>query len=187
MEAVKNSAPDGYTLAQCGISQAIRPALYRKLPFDTVRDFTRVAMYGAVPNILVVHPSLPARTLKEFVAYAKANPGKINYASSGIGFSPHLTMELFKTTAGIDLVHVPYKAGAQGNTDVLAGQIMTEFANLPSQLQSVKAGKLRALAVTSAKRNAELPDVPTVIESGYPGFEVTVWYGLCAPAKTRAR
>ena len=184
MEAVKNAAPDGYTLAQCGISQAIRPSLYRKLPFDTVRDFTRVSMYGAVPNVLVVHPSLPAKTLKEFVAYAKANPGKINYASSGIGFSPHLTMELFKTTAGIDLVHVPYKAGAQGNAEVLAGQVMTEFANLPSQLQNVKAGKLVALAVTSAKRNAELPAVPTVIESGYPGFEVTVWYGLCAPSKT---
>jgi tripartite-type tricarboxylate transporter receptor subunit TctC len=184
MEAVKNAAPDGYTLAQCGISQAIRPALYRKLPFDTVHDFTRVSMYGAVPNVLVVHPSLPARTLKEFVAYAKANPGKINYASSGVGFSTHLTMELFKTTAGIDLVHVPYKAGAQGNTEVLAGQVKTEFANLPSQLQNVKAGRLVALAVTSAKRNPELPAVPTVIESGYPGFEVTVWYGLCAPAKT---
>ena len=184
MEAVKNAAPDGYTLGQCGVSQAIRPALYRKLPFDTVRDFTRVSMYGAVPNVLVVHPSLPARTLKEFVAYAKANPGKINYASSGVGFSPHLTMEYFKTTAGIDLVHVPYKAGAQGNTEVLAGQIKTEFANLPSQLQNIKAGKLHALAVTSAKRSSELPAVPTVIESGYPGFEVTVWYGLCAPAKT---
>ena len=184
MEAVKNAPPDGYTLAQCGVSQTIRPALYRKLPFDTVRDFRRVSMYGAVPNVLVVHPSLPARTLKEFVAYAKANPGKINYASSGVGFSTHLTMELFKTTAGIDLVHVPYKAGSQGNTEVLAGQVKTEFANLPSQLSNIRAGKLVALAVTSAKRNAELPDVPTVIESGYPGFEVTVWYGLCAPAKT---
>jgi len=184
METVKNAPPDGYNLAQCGVSQAIRPALYRKLPFDTVRDFTRVVMYGAVPNVLVVHPSLPVRTLKEFVAYAKANPGKVNYASSGVGFSPHLTMELFKTTAGIDLVHVPYKAGAQGNTEVLAGQIKTEFANLPSQLQNIKSGKLNALAVTSAQRSPELPNVPTVIESGYSGFEVTVWYGLCAPAKT---
>jgi len=184
MEAVKNAAPDGYTLGQCGISQTIRPSLYRKLPFDTVRDFIRVSLYGAVPNILVVHPSLPARTLKDFVAYAKANPGRVNYASSGIGFSPHLTMELFKTTAGIDLVHVPYKSGAQANTDVLAGQIKTEFSNLPSQLSNIKAGKVRALAVTSAKRNSELPEVPTVVESGYPGFEVTVWYGLCAPAKT---
>ena len=184
MEAVKNASPDGYTLGQCGVSQAIRPALYQKLPFDTVRDFIRVSMYGAVPNVLVVHPSLPARTLKEFVAYAKANPGKVNYASSGVGFSPHLTMEYFKTTAGIDLVHVPYRAGAQGNTEVLAGQDKTEFANLPSQLQSIKAGKLHALAVTSVKRSSELPNVPTVSESGYPGFEVTVWYGLCAPAKT---
>jgi tripartite-type tricarboxylate transporter receptor subunit TctC len=184
MEAVKNAAPDGYTLAQCGISQAIRPSLYRKLPFDTVRDFIRIARYGAVPNILVVHPSLPARTLKDFVAYAKANPGKIDYASSGVGFSPHLTMEYFKSTAGINLLHVPYKSGAQANTDVLGGQIKIQFGNLPSQLLTVKAGRLRALGVTSAKRNPELPDVPTFIESGYPGFEVTVWYGLCAPAKT---
>jgi len=184
MEAVKNATPDGYTLGQCGISQAIRPSLYRSLPFDTVRDFTRVSLYGAVPNVLVVHPSLAARTLKEFVAYAKANPGKINYASSGIGFSPHLTMELFKSTAGIDLNHVPYKSGAQANSDVLAGQIKAAFNNLPSQLQSIKSGKLRALAVTSAQRNPEVPEVPTVIESGYAGFDVTVWYGLCAPAKT---
>ena len=184
MEAVRNAAPDGYTLGQCGISQAIRPALYRKLPFDTVRDFKRVARYGTVPNVLVVHPSLPARTLKEFVAYAKANAGKIDYASSGVGFSPHLTMELFKSTAGINLIHVPYKSGAQANTDVLGGQIKLQFGNLPSQLLIIKAGKLHALGVTSAKRNPELPDVPTFIESGYPGFEVTVWYGLCAPAKT---
>lgn len=184
MEAVKNAAPDGYSLGQCGISQAIRPALYKKLPFDTVRDFIRVSLYGAVPNVLVAHPSLPARTLLEFVAYAKANPGKINYASSGIGFSPHLTMELFKSTAKIDLVHVPYKSGQQANTDVLAGQVKTEFSNVPSQLPNIKSGRLRALAVTSAKRNAELPDAPTIAESGYPGFEVTVWYGLCAPAKT---
>jgi tripartite-type tricarboxylate transporter receptor subunit TctC len=184
MEAVKNAAPDGYTLAQCGVSQAIRPALYRKLPFDTVRDFVRIAKYGSVPNVLVVHPSLPARTLKEFVAHAKANAGKLDYASSGVGFSPHLTMEYFKATAGIDLIHVPYKSGAQANTDVLGGQMKVQFGNLPSQLPVIKAGKLHALAVTSARRNAELPEVPTFIESGYPGFEVTVWYGLCAPAKT---
>jgi tripartite-type tricarboxylate transporter receptor subunit TctC len=184
MEAVKNATPDGYTLAQCGISQAIRPALYRKLPFDTVRDFARVALYGAVPNVLVVHPSLPARSLKEFVAYAKANPGRINYASGGIGFTPHLTMELFKTTTGVDLIHVPYKSGQQATTDVLGGQIKIAFSNVPAQLPYIAAGKLRALAVTSAKRNAELPEVPTIAESGYPGFEVTAWWGLCAPAKT---
>ncbi|MCC7487239.1 MAG: tripartite tricarboxylate transporter substrate binding protein [Burkholderiales bacterium] len=184
MEAVKVAAPDGYTLAQCGVSQAIRPALYRSLPFDTVRDFARVAQYGAVANVLVVHPSLPARTLKEFVAHVKASPGRIDYASSGIGFSPHLTMEYFKTTAGIDMVHVPYKSAAQANADVLGGQMKVAFNNVPSQLPNIKSGKLRGLAVTSARRSAELPDVPTIAESGYPGFEVTVWYGICAPAKT---
>jgi len=183
MEAVARSTPDGYTLYICGIGQSIRPALHRKLPFDTVRDFTRLSLYGAVPNVLVVHPSVPVRTLGEFVSYAKANPARLKYASSGVGLSPHLTMEFFKTTAGIDLVHIPYKSGAQGNNEVLAGQLQTQFANLPSHLPNIKAGKIRALAVTTAHRNTQLPDVPTFVESGYPGFEVTVWYGMCGPAK----
>ena len=184
VEAVAKAAPDGYTLLQCGISQAISPALSRKLPYDTRKDFARIAQYGAVPNVLVVHTSVPARTLKEFVAHAKKNPGKLRYASSGIGFTPHLTMELFKTTAAIDLLHVPYKSGSQAIADVLGGQIEAQFNNLPSQLPNIKSGKVRALAVTSAQRSAQLPDVPTISESGYPGFEMTVWYGMCAPAKT---
>lgn len=184
VEAVAKATPDGYTLLQCGISQAISPALNRKLPYDVRKDLARIAQYGAVPNVLVVHGSVPARTVKEFVDYAKKNPGKMQYGSPGIGFTPHLTMELFKSTAGIDILHVPYKSGAQAIADVLGGQIHTQFNNLPSQLTNIRSGKVRALAVTSAQRSAQLPDVPTVAESGYPGFEVTVWYGMCAPAKT---
>ena len=184
VEAVVKAAPDGYTLLQCGVSQAISPALSRKLPYDVRKDLARVAQYGAVPNVLVVHSSVPARTLKEFVEHAKNNPGKLRYGSPGIGFTPHLTMELFKKTAGIDLLHVPYKSGSQANADVLGGQIDTQFNNLPSQLPNIKSGKIRALAVTSAQRSPQLPDVPTISESGYPGFEMTVWYGMCAPAKT---
>ena len=184
VEAVAKAAPDGYTLLQCGISQAISPALSRKLPYDVRKDFARIAQYGAVPNVLVVHPSVPAKTLKEFVAHARKNPGKMRYGSPGIGFTPHLTMELFKTTAGIDLLHVPYKSGSQAIADVLGGQIETQFNNLPSQLPNIRSGKVRALAVTSAQRSAQLQEVPTIGESGYPGFEMTVWYGMCAPAKT---
>jgi len=184
VETVARATPDGYTLLQCGISQAISPALRRKLPYDVWRDLSRIAQYGAVPNILVVHASVPARTLPEFVQHAKKNPGKMRYGSPGIGFTPHLTMELFKSVAGIDLQHIPYKSGAQAITELLGGQIHAQFNNLPSQLPNVKSGKIHGLAVTSAKRSAQLPDVPTVSESGYPGFEMTVWYGLCAPAKT---
>ena len=184
VEAVAKANPDGYTLLQCGISQAISPALSRKLPYDVRKDLARIAQYGAVPNVLVVHPSVPARTLQEFVEHAKKNPGKMQYASPGIGFTPHLTMELFKTTAGINLLHVPYKSGSQAIADVLGGQVQAQFNNLPSQLPNIKSGKVRALAVTSARRSAQLPEVPTISESGYPGFEMTVWYGMCAPAKT---
>ena len=184
VEAVAKATPDGYTLLQCGISQAISPALSRKLPYDVKKDLARIAQYGAVPNVLVVHSSVPARTLKEFVDYAKKNPGKLHYGSPGIGFTPHLTMELFKSTAAINLLHVPYKSGSQAIADLLGGQIQTQFNNLPSQLPNIKTGKVRPLAVTTAQRSAQLPDVPTISESGYPGFEVTVWYGMCAPAKT---
>jgi tripartite-type tricarboxylate transporter receptor subunit TctC len=184
VETVVKATPDGYTLLQCGISQAISPALRRKLPYDVWSDLARIAQYGAVPNILVVNPSVPARTLAEFVQYAKKNPGKLRYASPGIGFTPHLTMELFKSVAAIDVQHIPYKSGAQAITDVLGGQVHAQFNNLPSALVNLKAGKIRWLAVTSAQRSSQLPDVPTIAESGYPGFEMTVWYGLCAPAKT---
>ncbi|MCC6531689.1 MAG: tripartite tricarboxylate transporter substrate binding protein [Burkholderiales bacterium] len=184
VETVAKASPDGYTLLQCGISQAISPALKRKLPYDVGRDLARIAQYGAVPNVLVVHPSVPGRSLQEWVKYAQQNPGKLRYASPGIGFTPHLTMELFKSVAAIDVQHIPYKSSAQGIADVLSGQVHTQFNNLPSQLANIRGGKIRALAVTSAQRATQLPDVPTVAESGYPGFEVTVWYGMCAPART---
>lgn len=184
MDVVSRANPDGYTLVGCSLGQAIRPALYKKLPFDPLNDFTRITLYGAVPNILVVHPSVPVRTLKEFVAHAKANDGKFRYASSGVGLSPHLTMEYFKSIAGFNILHVPYKVGAQATQDVMAGEVHTQFNNLPSQLVNIKAGKVRPIAVTSMKRQPSLPDVATFNESGFKDFEITVWYGLCGPAKT---
>jgi tripartite-type tricarboxylate transporter receptor subunit TctC len=186
MEVVARAAPDGYTLYNCAIGQAIRPAMHTRLAFDVIRDFTRVSLYGAVPNILVVNPSVPVRTLDEFVGYARANPGKLKYASSGIGLSPHLTMEYFKTLAKIDLLHVPYRTAAIGVNDLIAGQVQTQFSNFPTQLSNIKLGKVRAIAITALKRHEQLPEVPTFDESGYPGFEITVWYGLCGPAKMPA-
>lgn len=185
MDVVSRANPDGYTLVGCSLGQAIRPALYKKLPFDPLNDFTRITLYGAVPNILVVHPSVPVRNLKEFVAHAKANDGKFRYASSGVGLSPHLTMEYFKSIAGFNILHVPYKVGAQATQDVMAGEVHTQFNNLPSQLVNIKAGKVRPIAVTSMKRQPSLPDVATFNESGFKNFEITVWYGLCGPAKTQ--
>jgi tripartite-type tricarboxylate transporter receptor subunit TctC len=184
VETVAKATPDGYTLLQCGVSQAISPALKRKLPYDPARDFSRIAQYGAVPNVLVVHASVPAQNLAEFVRYAKQNPGKLRYASNGVGFTPHLTMELFKSVANVDILHVPYKSSSQAIADVLGGQVHAQFNNLPSQLPNIRAGKIRAFAVTSAQRATQVPEIPTIAESGYPGFEVTVWYGMCAPAKT---
>ena len=183
-EMAAKSAPDGYTLFTYGINQAITPELYSKLPYDNRRDFTLISLYGTVPNILTVTPSLGITSVRDFINAAKENPGKLKYASSGIGASPHLTMELFKSITGIDVVHVPYKSAAQGVTDVIGGQLNASFFNLPGALQNVKAGRLRALAVTSEKRAEQLPEVPTVIESGIPDFVVTVWQGYSVPKGT---
>jgi tripartite-type tricarboxylate transporter receptor subunit TctC len=179
------AAGDGYTLFSCGVaSHGVSPALYNKLGYDAVRDFAPVSVVGKTPNVLVVHPSVPARTLAEFIAYAKASPGKYNYASPGYGTSPQMTMELFKLTAGLDLVHVPYKGGAPALAGVMGAEVTGMFGNLPEQLAAIKGGKTRALAVSTLQRNPQLPDVPTVAESGFPGFEVTVWYAVCAPSAT---
>lgn len=179
------AAPDGYTILSCGIaSHGVSPALYNKLPYDHLRDFAPISLMGKTPNCLVVHPSVPAQSLKEFVALVKANPGKYNYASPGFGTSPQMTMELFKLTAGIDLFHVPYKGGAPALADVMGGQVTGMFGNLPEQVAAIKGGRTRALAVSTLQRNAQLPDVPTVAESGFSGFEVTVWYAACARAET---
>ncbi len=183
-EAAAKAAGDGYTLLLCGIAHAISQGLYKKLPYDSKRDFAPISMIGTTPNILVINPAVPARTVTEFIAFLKANPGRANYGSSGVGASPHLTMELFKAAAGVDLVHVPYKGSSMAMADLYAGNIVAIFDNLPAQIGPVKSGKLRALGVTSAKRSALLPEVPTIAEAGLPGFEVVVWYGVCAPAAT---
>jgi tripartite-type tricarboxylate transporter receptor subunit TctC len=180
---VAKAAPDGYTLLTCQVaSHGVSPAIYQKLPYDHVKDFAPISLIGKTPNVLVVHPSVPVHSLREFIEYVKASPGKYNYASPGFGTSPQMTMELFKLTAGLDLFHVPYKGGAPALADVIGGQAMGMFGNLPEQLGAIKGGKTRALAVSTLRRSPQLPDVPTVAESGFPGFEVTVWYGVCAPA-----
>ena len=179
-DAAAKAAPDGYTLFSCGVaSHGVSPALYHKLPFDHIRDFAPISMIGKTPNVLVLHPAVPVTSLKAFIDYAKASPGKYNYASPGYGTSPQMTMELFKLTTGIDVVHVPYKGGAPALSDVMGGQVMGMFGNLPEQLAAIKSGKTRAIAVSTLQRSPQLPDVPTVAESGFPGFEVTVWYAAC--------
>ena len=173
------AAPDGYTLFTASVaSHGVSPAVYNSLPYDHIRDFAPLSLIGKTPNVLVINPSVPARTLREFIDYVKASPGKYNYGSPGFGTSPQMTMELFKLTTGLDIVHVPYKGGAPALADVMAGQITGMFGNLPEQLAAIRGGKTRALAVSTLRRTPLLPDVPTVAESGYPGFEVTVWYGV---------
>ncbi len=182
---VAKSPPDGYTLLHCNIAtNAIALALYTKLPYDGLRDFAPITRIGTTPNALNVHPSVPLKTIKEFVAHAKASPGKISYGHGGVGASPHLTMELFKNLAKVDVVHIAYKGASPALADLIGGQIPVMISNVPALLPYVQAGKIRTLAVTSPKRIPQLPSVPTMIESGFPGFEVTSWYGACAPAGT---
>lgn len=182
-DLVAKAAPDGYTLLTCNAaSHGINPSFYKKIPFDAVKDFSFISQIGSTANVLLVHPSVPVKTVGEFIAYAKANPGKIGFASAGVGTSQHLAMELLKSMTGINVVHVPYKGGHPALTDLLGGQVQAMFAAVPTSQATIKAGKLRALGVTSPKRSAQLPDVPTIAESGVPGFSVTSWYGLCAPA-----
>lgn len=181
-ETVARAAPDGYTLLTAPASLAISQTLYKKLPFDLVRDFQPVAMLAQVPFLLVVHPSLPVKNVKDLVALARSRPGQINFASTGSGSSPHLTAEMLKMQARIHVVHVPYKGTPLAVTDLLTGQVSFMFANALSMLPHVNAGRLRALGVTSAKRNAATPQLPTVGETGLPGFESGTWYALLAPA-----
>jgi tripartite-type tricarboxylate transporter receptor subunit TctC len=184
-ELVAKSAPDGYTLLMCTVStHAINPNLYAKLPYDHVADFAPVILVASVPNVLEVTPSLPVNSVADLIKLAKEKPGQINFASSGSGTSIHLSGELFKTMAGVDMTHVPYKGSAPALTDLIGGQVQVMFDNLPSSLPQIKAGKLRAIAVTSAQRAPALPNVPTIAESGLPGFEATSWFGVVAPAGT---
>jgi tripartite-type tricarboxylate transporter receptor subunit TctC len=184
-DLVAKSAPDGYTLLMGTVgTHAINPSLYKNMPYDHVKDFAPVILVAGVPNVLVVNPSLPVHSVPELIAYAKANPGKLNFASSGNGTSIHLSGELFKAMTGVEMTHVPYKGSAPALTDLIGGQVQLMFDNLPSSLPFIKAGKLRALAVTSGARAAALPDLPTLAESGLPGFEASSWFGVLAPAGT---
>jgi len=186
-EVVAKSAPDGNTwLLGNNSILATNAALYGHLPFDPVKDFAPVALVAVQPNILVVHPSVPATTVTELIAYAKAHAGRLNYASSGAGAAAHLSGELFKAMTGVDMVHVPYKGAQPALTDVIAGQCQLMFATSASVLPYVKAGRLRALAVTTAQRSRSLPELPTVAEAGVPGFESITWHGVVVPSATPA-
>ena len=179
------AAPDGYTLVLAPTGNlTVNPTLFPNLPFDTQRDLVPVTLLAQSPNVLVVHPGVPAKTFRELVAYAKANPGKLNYASPGEGSGAHLAGELLGIDAGIQAVHVPYKGIAPAVTDLLGGNVQMMFAGISTVLPHIRAGKLVALAIASPQRNAQLPDVPTVAESGYPGFDVTSWYGIVTRAGT---
>jgi tripartite-type tricarboxylate transporter receptor subunit TctC len=181
-EIVVKSPPDGYTLLLASTIHTINPSLYRKLAYDPVKDFTPITLIATTSQVLVVHPSLPVKTVKELVAYAKKRPGAINSSSAGNGSQPHLTAELFKSRTGIDIVHVPYKGAPPAMTDLLAGHVALSFATSPSAVPYVKSGKLRALAVSTMRRISALPDVPTIDESGVPGFEASGANGLVGPA-----
>ena len=180
------AAPDGYTLLIVSFAFAVNPALYASLPYDTGKDLTPIVLAASTPNLLVVNPALPVKSVKELIALAKSEPGKLNYASAGNGSSNHLSMELFKSLTGVDIVHVPYKGSAPAVTDLIGGQVDLMFDNVPNVVQQVKAGKLRALAVSSKQRSPFIKELPTIAESGIPGFDVTVWFGVVASAGTPA-
>ena len=184
-EIVARAVPDGYTLLFCtSAGMSIQPLLQPNLPYKVERDFAPITLVLVNPQLLVASPALPARTLAEFLKLAKAQPGKINYASVGIGSPGHLAVELMKIMAGIDIVHVPYKGSAPATLDLISGSVSVLFSSVPTMLTQVRAGRLKALAVGSATRTSAAPEIPTVAEAGVPGFEYTVWYGLVAPAGT---
>ena len=184
-EIVAKAPADGYTLFEVSITHAVNASLYRNLPFDLLRDFAAVTQLASSPQMLVVHPSLPVKSIDEFIKLAKAKPGVINYASAGAGTSTFLAAELFKARAGVNIVHVPYRGGGASLTAVIAGETPVSFAPVASALPYSREGRLRALALTSAKRMSLLPDVPTIAESGYPGFECGNWYGVMVPVRTQ--
>lgn len=183
-EIAARSAADGYTLIIASASHALNPSLYRKVNYDPVRDFSPVTLAIAFPFVIAVHPSIPARSVKELIALARSRPGKLTYASSGTGSTNHLAGELFKSMAGADIVHVPYKGGGPALNDAIGGQVSMIFGTVLETLPQVKAGKLRGLAVTAGKRAPLAPDLPTVAEDGLPGYDVTGWYAFLAPAGT---
>jgi len=183
-ELAAKAAPDGYTLFLGTVANAINATLYARLPFDFARDFAPVVLAASAPNVLVVHPSVPARSVAELIRLAKAQPGQLSFGSSGTGTAPHLAGELFKRMAGIDIVHVPYRGGPQATTDLIGGQYAMLFAISSTVLPHIKSGRLRTLAITTLARMPSLPEVPTVAESGLPGFEAVTWFGFMVPAAT---
>jgi tripartite-type tricarboxylate transporter receptor subunit TctC len=180
-ELVAKAPPDGYTLLTISNTHFVSAALYKKLAYDAVNDYSPVTQVTSAPNVIVVHPSLPVKTVKELIALAKAKPGKIDYASSGNGSTQHLTGALFCKMAGIEMTHIPYRGSGPVTADLLSGQVTVGFPGIAGMLQHIKAGKLRALAVTSAKRSPELPDLPTVAQAGVKGYDVTAWFGVAGP------
>jgi len=183
-EIAAKAPPDGYTLLMGNIAHAINVTLYSKLAYDFVKDFTPVTLLASTPNILVVHPSVPAKSVKELIALAKARPGQLDYASAGSGSSSHLAAELFGIMAGVKMTHVPYKGGGPAVIALVGGQVSVGFATTPSVITHVKAGKMRGLGVTTARRSPSTPELPTISEAGVPGYEAGTWYGLLAPAGT---
>ena len=184
-EVAARSAPDGYTLFMANNStHGSNPAVYAKLPYDAVKDFAPISFVASVPYVLVVDPKLPVSTLKEFIAYVKARPGKLNYASAGNGSTHHFCGELLKSMTGIDMQHIPYKGSGPGIAGLLGGEVSMMFSNVADIRSQIRAGKVKPLAVTATKRSSMLPDVPTMAEAGLPGFEITSWFGLLAPAGT---
>jgi len=184
-EAVAKSAPDGYTLIMGNAgSHSVNPSLYRKLPYDPLKDFSPIALVSSAPNILIVHPSLPVKSTKDLIALAKSRPGELTFGSGGNGSTAHLSGELFRTLAGIRIVHVPFKGAPAAVLGVITGEISMAILNLPPALPHVKNGRLKALGVSTPKRSAAVPDLPTIAESGLPGYSATAWYGVLAPAGT---
>lgn len=183
-EIVAQASPDGYTMVIVAAGFAVNPSLRKKLPYDSLRDFAPVGLVGSGPYLLAVHPSVPAKNLSEFIAWVKARPGQVNYASTGVGSPPHLAAELLRTMAGLDIVHIPYKGGGAVLPDLLAGRIPMFFGSVSTLAPYIRNGRLRGIAVTTPKRSSAMPELPTFIEAGLKDYDVTGWYGLLAPGRT---
>jgi tripartite-type tricarboxylate transporter receptor subunit TctC len=184
IESVARAAPDGYTFLMTASTLSLNSVLYKKVSYDPIKDFAPITLAATAPNVLIVNPSVPAKTLTDFIALAKKQPGKLTYGTPGIGTSPHMCMELFKSLAGVDLQHIPYRGTVPALTDVISGQINAMFSTALAAKPQIAAGKVRAFGVSTAKRSGSLPDIPSIAEAGVPGYEAVQWYGFLAPART---